>query len=246
LGEDVGREKVAHDYLENEVQYDSEHWDHFQYLRTTALPILEVLQAYTPLLHGSIARGDTSRNSDIDVIILYQITEFQIGVPLSGLRYEPLERWIIQATPLAAVKGVLIFSASPPFSITFPLIPFYPRERDFYSFGGAVGFTDLKSNLIIRVPGVNKKLLFIEPTEAGHKEYRITPENATLIAKQLNIGVDTVLERIRVLERRDKIGRTGIFKKRLLTPDESFGEVLKEINETNPASRRRISRKKIS
>lgn len=239
------REKIAHDYLENEVQYDSEHWDHFQYLRITTLPILEALQAYSPLLHGSIARGDTSKNSDIDVIVPYQVTEFQIGVSLSVLRYEPLERWIVQATPLAAVKGLLIFSATPPFSVTFPLIPFYPREQEFYFFGGTVGLADLQQDLGGRVPGVNKKLLFIEPTELGHNEYRITPENAPNIAKQLNIGIDTVLERIRVLERRDRVGRTGIFKKRLLTPDESFGEVLKEISETNPASRRRITRKKV-
>jgi predicted nucleotidyltransferase len=242
----VGREKVAREYLENEIRYDAEQRDHFHYLRTVALPILEALQSLEPLLHGSIARGDTSKNSDIDVIIPYQITEFQIVVPLSTLRYEPMERWIIQATPLAAVKGILIFSATPPFSVTFPLIPFYPREHEFYYFGGAVGFSDLKRDLLIRVPGVNKKLLFIEPTETGHNEYRITPENAMLIAKQLNIGVDTILERIRVLERRDKVGRTGIFKKRLLTPDESFGGVLKEISETNPASRRRITRKKVS
>jgi predicted nucleotidyltransferase len=241
----VGREKVAREYLENEIRYDPEHWDHFNELRTIALPILEALQAFRPMLHGSIARGDTSKNSDIDVIIPSQITEFQIVVPLAALRYEPLERWIIQATPLAAVKGLLVFSATPPFSVTFPLIPFYPREHEFYYFGGAVGFDDLKRDLLIRVPGVSKKLLFIEPTATGHNEYRITPENATPIAKQLTIGVDTILERIRVLERRDKVGRTGIFKKRLLMPDESFGGVLKEISETEPASRRRITRKKV-
>ncbi|MHA1359476.1 MAG: hypothetical protein ACTSQI_14800 [Candidatus Helarchaeota archaeon] len=61
----------------------------------------------------------------------------------------------------------------------------------------------------------------------------------------LNIGIDMILERIRVLERRDQVGRTGIFKKRLLTPAESFGEVLREISASDPASRRRIKRKKI-
>ncbi|MHA1252480.1 MAG: nucleotidyltransferase domain-containing protein, partial [Candidatus Helarchaeota archaeon] len=68
---------------------------------------------------------------------------------------------------------------------------------------------------------------------------------ASVIAKKLKISIETVLERIRVLEHRDKVGRTGVFLKRMLRPDESFGEVLNQIKDSNPATRRRIRRKHI-
>ncbi|HUY01197.1 MAG TPA: hypothetical protein VMV49_16675, partial [Candidatus Deferrimicrobium sp.] len=139
----------------------------------------------------------------------------------------------------------IIFSIAPELSVTFPLVPFYPRENEFYSFGGVLGYQDLANDIKKRVPGVNKQLFFVEPTEHGHREYRVTPENASIVAKNLNISVDTIYERIRVLERRDKVGRTGIFKRRLLKPSEAFGEVLQEISASDPASRRRIKRKKI-
>ena len=237
------REKIAQEFLENEREYEADHWHWFRRLRDIAYPVLEALQAFLPLLHGSIARGDVTKNSDIDIIISNEIKEFQINIALDSIKYEPIERWIVQATPLSAIKGVLIYAEN--LNITFPLVPFYPREHEFYYFGGAVGFNDLKKDKDIRVPGIDKQLLFIEPTKIGHKEYRVTPDNASIIAKILNINIDTILERIRVLERRDKIGRTGIFKKRLLIPSESFGEVLKEIAESDPASRRRIKRKKM-
>ncbi len=237
------REQVAQEYLEEEYEYALEHWDMLDELREIAFPVLEALKPFNPLLHGSVARGDISKTSDIDIIIPSKIPEFQITVAVSSLNYTPIERWLVQATPLAAIKGVLVYS--PTLSITFPLIPFYPREYEFYAFGGALSFEELSQNRKIRVPGINKKLLFVEPTEKGHKEYRVTSENASIIAKVLNINIETILERIRVLERRSRVGRTGIFKKRLLSPSESFGEVLKEIAASDPASRRRIKRKKI-
>ncbi len=245
IGEFLVREKIAPEYLENEREYTPEHWEYFRQMRTLSSPVLEILLPFSPLLHGSIARGDISKKSDIDIIIPYQVSEFQITVAMNAINYEPKERWLVQATPLSAIKGVIFFSTSPELSVTFPLIPFYPREHEFYYFGGALNFSDLAQNTTIRVPGVDKQLLFIEPTEKGHKEYRVTPDNASVIAKILKISVDTVLERIRVLERRNTKGRTGIFKKRLMKPTEAFGAVLKEIAETDPASRRRIKRKKI-
>ena len=239
------REKVAPEYLEKEITYEESHWADFQQLRKLAFRFLNALKAFAPLLHGSIARGDITKKSDIDIIIPHQIKEFQISAVLDPINFLPIERWIVQATPLSAIKAVILFSSAPELTVTFPIIPFYPRENEFYHFGGTVGFEDLKKDLLIRVPGVNKQLMFIDPIETGHKEFRVTTENVSIIAKILSISVDTILERIRVLERRDQVGRTGIFKKRLLLPTESFGEVLREISATNPASRRRIKRKKI-
>ncbi len=237
------REKVAPEYFFREVHYDKNHREIFSNKRKEAFQLLKALEKFNPLLHGSLARGDVHSSSDIDIIILSPINEFQLVRIFDQLEYRPIERWLVQATPLSAIKANITLDVDK--NITFPLIPFYPRENDFYLFGGAVQLADLVNDLLIRVPGVDKKLLFIQPIDEGHIEYRVTPENAKTVAKILNISIETIFERIRVLERRNEVGRTGMFIKRLLKPTESFGQVLNELERTSPASRRRIRRKKI-
>ncbi|MHA1270607.1 MAG: nucleotidyltransferase domain-containing protein [Candidatus Helarchaeota archaeon] len=233
------REKIANEFHSLIKVYSKEHWDLFEKFRNITYNYIKILAKFDPIVHGSIARGDIHPKSDIDIMFLRPINEFLI---INQLDHLPIERWIVQATPLSALKGLLVFQD---INISFPLIPLYPREIDFYHFGGSLSADEIKQDKYIRVPGVNKKLLYISPTENGHKEYRITFENASTISRNLGINIETVLERIRVLERRDRVGRTGIFLKRILRPEESFGEVLEQIKNTNPASRRRIIRKKI-
>ena len=232
------REKLASFAHKEEVLYNDEHWYRFKKLRDITYDVLNQLKSLYPIFHGSIARGDIHEKSDIDVAFHKPLSEFKI---ISNLDRDPMERWIMQATPLSAIKGVLIFDQ---YNISYPLIPLYPQEEEFYKFGGSLSFKDIKDEKYKRTPGVNKKLLFIEPTENGHIETRISPRNAGSFAKILNIKIDTVLERIRVLERRNKVGRTGVFLKRILMPEESFGEILTQIERSNPATRRRIQRKK--
>jgi len=55
-----------------------------------------------------------------------------------------------------------------------------------------------------------------------------------------SISVETVLDRVRVLTRRDKIGRTGLFIERELLPDETFESVLKKLADKKPEVRRRL------
>jgi hypothetical protein len=57
----------------------------------------------------------------------------------------------------------------------------------------------------------------------------------------LNVSVDLVEERVRVLRRRDAVGRTGVYLKRELSPEESFEEVLKKLGERDPIIRRRLA-----
>lgn len=232
------REKLASFAHKEVVLYDDEHWKLFKELRNITYNALDQLKFLYPVFHGSIARGDIHEKSDIDVAFLKPISEFKI---ISNLNRDPMERWLIQATPLSAIKGVLIFDQ---YNVSFPLIPLYPQEEEFYKFGGSLSFTDIEDKKYKRIPGVNKKLLLIEPIDNGHIEIRITPKNAGRIAKILNVKIDTVLERIRVLERRNKVGRTGVFLKRIISPEESFGEVLSQLERSNPATRRRIKRKK--
>jgi predicted nucleotidyltransferase len=235
------REKVAGETDFADIQYDSVHWDILQEKREKAENILTIIPNLAPRVYGSIARGDVTPHSDIDIIIPYSIDEYQLLPVLENFNTGSfLTREVVQATPLAAIKAVITLSSE--ISLTFPLVQLFPREHDFYKFGGSIDLEGLQANK--RVPGINKKLLLVEPNSNGHTETRITRDNASYAAKLLDITIDTIFERIRVLERRDKVGRTGIFLKRSLGPDESFSDVLRQIESTNPAAKRRISREK--
>src|SRR5256712_13896491 len=88
-------------------------------------------------------------------------------------------------------------------------------------------------------PGWTKRLTLIETNERDHMESSIIGREART-ANLLGISVKIVEERIRVLERRDKVGRTGIFLK-ILVPDEmSFEEALTREARANPALRRTL------
>jgi len=131
------REKVAAHYIIREIKYDTQIWDIFYQKRKIALELMKVLHKFNPFVHGSIARGDINPTSDIDVIIPHIIDEFKLIQPLESTNYEIKERWLVQATPLSAIKANLVLA--PEITITIPLIPFYPREIQFYDFGGKVG-----------------------------------------------------------------------------------------------------------
>ncbi|OLS15878.1 MAG: DNA polymerase beta domain-containing protein [Promethearchaeota archaeon CR_4] len=235
------REKVAGETDFANVHYDKAHWEILQEKREKAKSILMVIPNLTPRVYGSIARGDVTPHSDIDIIIPFSIDEYQLLPVLENFDAEPLlMREVVQATPLAALKAVITLSSE--ISLTFPLVHLFPREHNFFRFGGSIDLEGLHAKT--RVPGVNKKLKLVEPTPEGHIETRITRENASYAAKLLDITIETIYERIRVLERRDKVGRTGIFLKRTLGPDESFSDVLRQIEAMNPSAKRRISREK--
>jgi len=90
----------------------------------------------------------------------------------------------------------------------------------------------------LRVPGVDKRLMLIEPTPGGHVESHVAGREGE-VAKLLGVGINIVLERVRTLERRRRVGRTGVYLKRVLSPEESFSEVLRELSLSRPALRRR-------
>jgi len=56
----------------------------------------------------------------------------------------------------------------------------------------------------------------------------------------LGVSVNTVLDRVRALLRRDEVGRTGVFIERELASDETFEQALKKLADKNPAVRRRV------
>jgi len=220
-----------------EVIYSNNHWKLLEKLRSKAIKIMQILKArgLTPIIHGSIARGDVKPSSDIDIVIPYQVPSFKIETALEQAGIIPQQRMLVQATPKHVVKAHIQIDENT--TITFPLMELRKLEREFYKFGGELTLDELLENK--RVPGVDKRLMLIIPTEKGHLETPVIGREAE-VARQLKVSIDIVNERVRVLTRRDEIGRTGVYLKRILTKNESFEEVLKKLVDQNPAIRRRM------
>jgi len=122
-------------------------------------------------------------------------------------------------------------------SVSIPLVKLKRTEREFYKFAGEIALEQIR--LEKRVPGVDKRLMLIEPTADGHVETSIIGRES-YVSELLGVGSQIVNERVRVLMKRDKVGRTGIFLERDLSCDETFESVVREIARTSPALRRRL------
>jgi len=220
-----------------EVAYSAKRWKLLEELRNKATEIMEPLEnANLPcIVHGSIARGDVSARSDIDVFLLNPPSSFLIESTLERAELAVSRRILVQATPSYAAKGHIELDSQR--VVSFPLMKLRPVERDFYRFGGEAALQILRNNQ--RVLGVDKRLMLIEPTTLGHIESTIVGREET-VAKLLKASVETVLIRVHALLRRDIVGRTGVFIKRELSSDETFEMVLKQLVDENPAVRRRL------
>ncbi|MEM3832760.1 MAG: nucleotidyltransferase domain-containing protein [Thermoprotei archaeon] len=220
-----------------EIIYDDKRWNILREKRSHALKIIEMFKdnGISAYVHGSIARGDVEPDSDIDIYLLHTIGE---GIVLSLLEtngFSVIVRKIIQATPFHIPKLQLVIDRYT--SITIPLDVLHKTEHDFYKFGGEVGYDELKNN--VRVPGVDKRLMLIQPTPKGHIEMPIIGQES-FVAKLLNIDIETVLERKRVLLRRNQIGRTGLYIDYTLAPNESIEQALRHLISKKPALKKRL------
>jgi len=219
-----------------EVVYSERHWSLLQELRERAIEIMKALEEanLNCLTHGSIARGDVSTNSDIDVFVPDPPGSFLIESALERAGLTADKRILVQATPSYAAKGYI--ELDPRRAVSFPLMKMRPVERDFYRFGGEATLQTLRSNE--RVIGVDKRLMLIEPMSQGHIESSVAGREGP-VARVLQVSAETVLDRVHALLRRDKVGRTGVFIKRELAPTETFEMVLEQLADENPAVRRR-------
>jgi predicted nucleotidyltransferase len=187
------------------------------------------------IAYGSLARGDVSQSSDIDIFIPKppSPTFIQAILEREGVRIN--HRLIVQATPTYAAKAYLNIEEKKGYS--FSLVELNQNEIEFYKFAGRVNLSQVQKGE--RVTGVNKDLQLIEPTSFGHKQSSIQGREG-VVAKKLGVDVRIVLERVRTLERRGKVGRTGVFIKRELADHEEVSTVFRELSRTNPAIRRRL------
>ena len=218
-------------YEERTVVYDDFQWELLAKLRTRALGVMEELGdiGIESFAYGSIARGDVSKTSDVDIIIPYPVSSYRIEVVLG----KGIHRELVQATPSMVLKGHIHLNQD--LTITFPIFKFRSREIEFYQWGGRIGIQDLRDGL--RVSGVDKRLIFIEPNETGHVERGVIGYEHQ-IARELGVSIDIAQERVRVLTRRDNVGRTGVYLTRPLSDDEGFEEVAKDLVDSDPAIRR--------
>lgn len=230
------RKKVLREHY-NSVTYSEHDLALLKNKRTTAIKLLKLFasEGYNPFIHGSVARGDVHESSDIDIIFMQMIPSFQIEFILNKNRITNYFREIIMATPLDSIK--LYIHLSELESITIPLSKIDKKFLEFYNYGGKVDLNQLNSN--IRVAGIDKRLVLIIPNSKGYEESSIIG-NEAFAAKKVGVSINTVNERIRVLLRREKYGKTGVFLKRKLQMDESTEEILKKL-----AKRKSIVRKKL-
>ncbi len=220
-----------------EVTYTNSRWTLLAELRKKAISLMTTLEDFhlPATVHGSIARGDVKKNSDIDIFIAETQNSFLVETALQKSKAPINARIVMQATPSYAMKAHIDVDEKT--SVSFPLMPMRRVEREFYKFGGEVNIQQLKAN--VRVAGVDKRLMLIEPTEKGHNESSIIGKEE-YTAKILKISTQTVLDRVHTLIKRDTVGRTGIFLKKELSENETFEQMLKKLSDENPAVRRRI------
>jgi len=233
VGEHLSRIKPRLSPEFKEVVYSEEHWKLLRQLRDRAIEVMSVFakRGIETWLHGSVARGDVWEKSDIDIVIPRKVHGYTIELILENEGFKIYARYLVAATPTTTLKAYVALDEEEQVTISFPLVDFKPREIEFYKYGGFLTYEDVLSEK--RVPGVNKNLVLIIPTTRGHLEMPVI-EYEDYVAKILGVSVDIVRERVEVLTRRDEVGRTGVFAKIALSPDETFEEGLKRLFKERP------------
>ncbi len=208
-------------------------------MRKKAIGILEGLGPLrnTAIVHGSLARGDVDEKSDTDILIPNQTSSQLVEARLESSGFQVYSRELAQATPMHSPKAHLYLDPEQKTSVTFPLAPFRKLESEFYRFGGTAPLQDLNDG--VRRPGCTKKLTLIEPTGVGHVESPVIGHEPE-VARKLGVSLDIVQERVRVLTRRDSLGRTGTFLRISVPEGVSFEQVLRVEAKRNPALRRTL------
>ncbi len=232
-------EKVAPVGEGREVFYGPARWEALRRLRGVSLVYLRGLRVggFEAIVHGSVARGDVKKGSDVDIFVPEVYPSFAIEEAVGSI-VRVSKRELTQATPAHTLKAILHVAEK--VKVTFPLLPLRGREREFYRFGGELDLEGVEAER--RVPGVDKRLMVIVPMAYGHYEFSVLA-GAPEASRLLGVGLETLQERIRVLTRRDRIGRTGIYYKEELRDDETFEGKLRERASADPSLRRLLQQR---
>lgn len=230
------REKPQETWIRR-IQYSKEHWDILQQKRRKTTKILEVLKQENikGYVYGSVARGDCGEKSDIDIIVFSPPSPFILEHILSS-KFNIYKKEISQATPQLAIKGHFYLDQKT--TISFPITKLSKLERDFYTYAGKLALPEVRPPKK-RVPGIDKRLVLIKPIKEGSKEISIIGKEK-MAAKTAGVPIRLVLERKRLLIKRDKKGRNGPFLRERLNREESFDTVLRRIAAKNPYVREEL------
>lgn len=227
------REKVERHVSDRRVVYDERRWTLLEELRQRAASVQRVIPGNS-LTYGSVARGDVTPASDVDVVLIDPVPSYAIELALSD-GFTVAERRLTIASPNSVPKANIELTDGT--NVSWPLLPQRDREEGFYSFGGAIDATSAPPRQ--RVPGVSKRLLLVEPDVEGHRETSVIGAEVEA-SRALGLSLDVVAERVRVLSRRDRIGRTGVFMSIVLDEGTTFEQELGSISDTTPAVRRQM------
>ncbi len=218
--------------------YDDEHWIILRKKREMARIYMEPLKdlGLSPKLYGSVARGDVHIKSDVDIVVEKPPCPFSLVDHILLDRFsDPISREIIQSTPKSTPKVYIKYSGD--VTISYPLSQLAENESFFYRFGGVLSLQELDE---VRVPGVNKKLKLIYPTNEGHAATSIIGKES-LVAGILRIPLKVVMERAMILARRKVEGTTGIYLTYRLDPGESVEEAVQKLMRLKKGFRNRMT-----
>lgn len=230
-----------HSYAK-EVIYSDDHWQIFREKRAKGLKLLETLIecGYTsPILHGSIARGDVSKTSDVDVALLYPYPAGMIKFCLERKGFSIHYVRIIQPTPRHTPKVYIYLDPYEEQSISIPLTTLEKIEVEYYKFSGYVTKEDVMNSK--RVKGVNKKLMLIIPTKEGHIELPVL-DNEDYVCRVLGISIDVVKDRVEALTRRIREGHTGLFVNTIVPHFEEIEQYIEKLCNSNTIFRRAVAK----
>lgn len=235
----MSKEKIQRETYTS-IVYSENQWKLLDSKRQRALELLKIFykESLVPNIYGSIARGDVHQDSDIDIIFTKKISPFKVEFILYNYGYEHLFREIIMATPRDTIKLYIYLNELE--TITIPLTKLEKTAIEFYDFGGKLNYNQIKK--AIRVPGIDKRLVLIKPTKAGHKEFSIIGREH-LAAKEVNVSLKTINERKNVLLKREKFGKTGVFLKKEIGINQTTEEVLKSLANSNAIIRKKLHKK---
>ena len=229
--------KICREGMIENVIYNKKRFQILNRLRKRAISLMRplIINGFKPYIYGSIARGDVREESDIDIVLLYRTNPVLIEEIYNKAGLVPYKKIIIQATPTYVPKLYLWFDESGREIVSLPLSNPRKREIDFYKFGGLIDHKGLSIGR--RVTGVDKRLMLIVPTDEGHRGECIINKEG-YIAKMLNTSESLVKERVSVLSKRNRHGRTGVFLEYPFKGDTM--DVVKYLSKTNKFFRKMI------